>query len=265
MRSLTLGAAEVRVYADAGEVARQAARHFADLADKFVRQTGRFTVVLSGGSTPKAMFTLLAAAPFASSLPWPHIYFFWGDERSVPPNHADSNYRMAHETLLSKVPAPPQNIFRIPAEDEDHERAAANYSATIAQFFHPVATAPNTAPRFDLVFLGMGADGHTASLFPYTTALQINDRITVANYVEKFEAWRITLTAATINQARNLLFLVVGADKAEALQQVLSGVYQPEAYPSQLIKPVSGKMLWMVDETAMSVSMSPQSFQLIPD
>lgn len=253
MRSLTSGAAEVRVYADAGEVARQAARHFAALADQFVRQTGRFTVVLSGGSTPKAMFTRLAAEPFVSSLPWPHIYFFWGDERSVPPDHADSNYRTAHETLLSKVPVPSQNVFRIPAEDEDHERAALNYSATIVEFFQPIATAPSTdasLPRFDLVFLGMGADGHTASLFPGTSALQINDRLAVANYVEKLSAWRITLTAAAINQARNVVFLVTGADKAAPLRQVLDGADQPDVYPSQLIKPAAGVLIWMIDEAA---------------
>lgn len=253
MRTLRLGADEVRVYADAGEVAHEAARHFAALAGQFVRQTGRFTVVLSGGATPKAMFAALAAEPFASSLPWPHIYFFWGDERCVPPDHADSNYRMAHETLLAKVPVPPQNIFRVPAEDEDHEHAAANYSATIAQFFHPIATAPGTdagLPRFDLIFLGMGADGHTASLFPGTAALQINDRIAAANYVVKLAAWRITLTATVINQAHNVVFLVTGADKAAPLQQVLRGAYQPEVYPSQLIRPAGGVAVWMVDEAA---------------
>jgi 6-phosphogluconolactonase len=253
MRSLTFGPAEVHIYADAGEVAHQAARHFATLADQFVRETGRFTVVLSGGSTPKAMFAVLAAEPFASSLPWSHIYFFWGDERCVPPDHADSNYRMAHATLLAKVPVPPANIFRIPAEDPDHERAATNYSATIAQFFQTSATAhSNTAsqPQFDLFFLGMGADGHTASLLPGTAALQISNRIAVANYIAKLDAWRITLIATVINQARHVAFLVTGADKAAPLREVLSGAYQPAIYPSQLIKPVGGRIVWMVDEAA---------------
>lgn len=244
MRSLTLGAAAVHIYADPAEVAHAAARHFADLAQDCVRHTGRFTVALAGGSTPRALFALLAAEPFASSLPWSAIYFFWGDERCVPPGHADSNYRMAYETLLAKVPVPPQNIFRIPAEDEDHEQVAANYSTTIQQFF------ALTAPRLDLVFLGMGADGHTASLFPGTTALQINDRLAAANYVEKLAVWRITLTAAAINQARHVTFLVTGEDKAASLQSVLMGEYQPELYPSQLIKPADGSLLWMVDEAA---------------
>lgn len=246
MRSLTLGAAEVRIYANAAAVARAAADHFADLAEQSVRATGRFTVALSGGSTPRAMFALLASEPFAASLPWSAIHFFWGDERCVPPDHPDSNYRAAHETLLSKVPVPPANILRIPAEDADHERAAANYSTAIQQFFAPAA------PRFDLVFLGMGADGHTASLFPGTAALQITDRLAAANYVEKLNAWRITLTAAAINQAHNIAFLVTGADKAATLRDVLMGEHQPEIYPSQLIRPVAGKLLWMVDEAAAS-------------
>jgi 6-phosphogluconolactonase len=156
---------EVLIFADAAELAREAARRFAELAESFTNDAGRFTVALSGGSTPKAMFQILAEKPFADSLPWPSIYFFWGDERCVSPDHAESNYRMANETLLSKVPVPRENIFRIPAEDEDHERAAAIYSETLQTFF------AEERPDFDLVFLGMGADGHTASLFPGTTAL----------------------------------------------------------------------------------------------
>lgn len=243
MKDLMLGAAAIHIHSDPAAVAHAAAAHFATLAEQFVRATGRFTVALSGGSTPRALLALLADEPFASALPWPAIYFFWGDERCVPPDHPDSNYRMAYETLLAKVPVPPANIFRIPAEDADHERAAANYATSIQQFFAPAA------PRFDLVFLGMGADGHTASLFPGTAALQINDRLAVANHVEKLSAWRITLTAAAINQAHNIAFLVTGADKAATLRDVLMGAHQPELYPSQLIKPAAGT-LWMVDEAA---------------
>jgi 6-phosphogluconolactonase len=190
------------------------------------------------------MFQILAEKPYADTIPWRSIYFFWGDERCVPPDHADSNYRTADETLLSQVPIPRENIFRIPAEDEDHERAAANYSETLRKFFG------EERPSFDLVFLGMGADGHTASLFPGTRALHVNDRIAVANYVEKFQSWRITLTAATINRARNIIFLVAGADKAPALKEVIEGPRNPELYPSQLIEPSNGSLLWMVDEAA---------------
>jgi 6-phosphogluconolactonase len=199
------------------------------------------------------MFSILAAAPFHDTVPWSSIYFFWGDERWVAPDHADSNYRMARETLLSWVPVPEENIFRINAEIEDHERAASDYEQTLVAFFskQQTATAPlSNAPRFDLVFLGMGADGHTASLFPGTAALDADDRIAVANYVEKFSAYRITLTASTINNARNITFVVAGEDKAESLRAVLEGARDPKTYPSQLIRPRNGTLLWMVDEAA---------------
>jgi 6-phosphogluconolactonase len=235
---------EVLIFADAAELAREAARRFAGLAEAFTNDAGRFTVALSGGSTPKAMFQILAEKPFADSLPWPSIYFFWGDERCVPPDHAESNYRMANETLLSMVPVPRENILRIPAEDEDHERAAAIYSETLQTFF------AEEQPGFDLVFLGMGADGHTASLFPGTTALCADGGVAAANYVDKLQSWRITLTADAINRARNVIFLVAGADKAPALKEVIQGPRNPKQYPSQLILPSHGALLWMVDEAA---------------
>jgi 6-phosphogluconolactonase len=254
--------AQVRVYHDAGELALKAARHFARLADQYVVGSGRFTVALSGGATPRAMLARLAEAPFLDTVPWEAIYFFWGDERCVPPDHADSNYRMAWETLLSKVPVPSENIFRIPAEHSDPERAADEYAATLINFFTkhapPSGTAPLAGvPRFDLIFLGMGPDGHTASLFPGTPALHVTDKIVVANYVEKFKAHRITLTAPTINNARNVTFVVAGADKAEALHEVLEGAYQPELYPSQLIRPHQGSLLWMVEEAAAALLTQP--------
>jgi 6-phosphogluconolactonase len=247
--------AQVRVYRDAAEVALKAARHFARLADQYVVGSGRFTVALSGGSTPRAMFSLLAEAPFADTVPWASIYFFWGDERCVPPDHADSNYRMARETLLAKVPVPAENVFRIPAELPEPERAAQEYAETLRGFFARQPSASGTAPlagfpRFDLIFLGMGPDGHTASLFPGTAALGVSDQTVVANYVEKFKAHRVTLTAPAINNARNVTFVVAGPDKAEALAEVLEGEHRPELYPSQLIHPHHGSLLWMVDEAA---------------
>src|SRR5262245_14010515 len=247
MRTLRRSTHEVLICADAAELARDAARRFAEIAEAFTNDAGRFTVALSGGSTPKAMFQILAQKPFACALPWRSIYFFWGDERCVPPDHADSNFRMADETLLSKVPIPRENIFRIPAEDEDHHRAAANYSGTLQTFF------ADERPSLDLVFLGMGADGHTASLFPGTTALCAGDTIAVANYVDKLQSWRITLTADSINRARNIIFLVAGSDKATALKEVIEGPRNPEQYPSQLIEPYHGALLWMVDEAAASL------------
>lgn len=249
--------ARVRIYRDPEELALKAARLFARLADQYVIGCGKFTVALSGGSTPKAMFSVLAAGPFLDTVPWASIHFFWGDERCVPPDHADSNYRMTREALLSRVPVPQENVFRIPAELPDPESAAQEYTATLTRFFlaapgaNRTGTAPlSSAPRFDLVFLGMGPDGHTASLFPHSAALQAGEQIAVANYVEKFKAHRITLTAATINNARNVTFLAAGADKSETLKNVLEGSYQPDVYPSQLIHPRNGTLLWMVDEAA---------------
>jgi 6-phosphogluconolactonase len=247
--------AQVRVYRDADELALKAARYFARLADQYCVGCGRFTVALSGGSTPRKMFSILAQEPFLDTMPWSSIFLFWGDERFVPPDHSDSNYRMAYETLLMKAPVPPENIFRVPTEIGDPARAAEEYSATLTQFFLTGAKRSETAPlsnvpRFDLVLLGMGPDGHTASLFPHTSALHDGERIAVANYVEKLNAHRITLTAATINNARNVTFVVAGDDKAEALKNVIEGSYLPEVYPSQLIRPRNGTLLWMVDEAA---------------
>jgi len=238
---------QTEVYDNPQELAWAAALRFAGMAEQCVSERGKFTVALSGGSTPRAMLALLAQKPFADSLPWNSIYFFWGDERCVPPDHADSNYRMAREALLAKVAVPQENIFRVHAEDQNHEQAADTYSATIRQFFN------SETPQFDLIFLGMGADGHTASLFPGTAALQITDRIAAANFVEKLTAWRITLTAQTINHARQVIFLVAGEEKAAVLKEVLEGKRQPETYPSQLIHPVSQSLLWMLDEAAASL------------
>jgi 6-phosphogluconolactonase len=261
-RTLTKGNAEIRVYHDGGELAAEAARYFARIADKYVLENGSFAVALSGGSTPRKMFELLAQEPFLSSMPWSSIYFFWGDERCVPPDHPDSNYRMACEALLSKAPVPPEHVYRIPAEMDDPDMAAEIYERQILKELgrcgeHYLSSgrreegvSVKKMPCFDLILLGMGADGHTASLFPRTAALGARDRIVVANYVEKFNAYRITLTPDAINNARGVTFVVAGDDKAEALKTVLEGERRPEDYPSQLIRPRDGKLLWMIDEAA---------------
>ncbi len=196
---------------DSAELALKAARHFARLADQYVLGNGRFTVALAGGSTPKAMYSLLARAPFLDTVPWQSVFFFFGDERTVPPEHAESNFRMASESLLSKVPVPPDNVFRIAGEEADPHRAAALYETQLTSFFSP------GVPRLDLVLLGLGTDGHTASLFPHSEALKSTDHYAVANFVEKFQGYRITLTAKTINLACNVTFLVSGNDKAESI------------------------------------------------
>jgi 6-phosphogluconolactonase len=213
-----------------------------------VAQRGRFTIALSGGSTPRNLYTLIAANASAG-LPWDQMFFFWGDERHVPPDDPDSNYRMAKESLLSKIPVPPANIFRIPAENPDAAAAAEIYEQTLRKFF---AVAPGEFPRFDLILLGMGPDGHAASLFPETAALQEKSRLVVANWVEKLGTSRITFTLPLLNAARRVAFLVSGTDKAAALHEVLEGNAPADKYPSKLVQPTEGKLIWFVDRAAAS-------------
>lgn len=248
-RILNTGGHGIRVYSGPDELALKAARSFARLADQYVLGSGRFTVALSGGSTPKVMFQLLAAEPFKETVPWQYIYFFWGDERAVPPDHAESNYRMAYTNLLQHVPVPPDQIFRMPADQSNLNAAAQDYAQTLRS----VAGTSTGFPVLDLVMLGMGADGHTASLFPRTEALNPTDQLVVANRVEKLDAYRLTLTAPAINAARNIRFLIAGADKADALREVLIGDRNPQRYPSQMIHPSDGSLLWMVDEAAAAL------------
>jgi 6-phosphogluconolactonase len=209
---------------------------------------GRFTIALSGGSTPKSLYNLLATNA-KSLLPWDRMFFFWGDERHVPPTDAESNYRMAEETMLSKIPVTPGNVFRVPAENPDAAEAAHAYEETLRKFF---ALEPGQFPRFDLILLGMGPDGHTASLFPETAALLEKSRLVVANWVEKFKTSRITFTLPVLNAARVIAFLISGTDKAEALKAVLESNAPGEQYPSKLVRPDDGKLIWLVDRAAAS-------------
>ena len=218
-----------------------------DAADA-VAQRGRFTIALSGGSTPRNLYTLIAANASAS-LPWDQMFFFWGDERHVPQSNPESNYRMARETLLSKTPVPAANIFPVPAENPDASAAAESYEQTLRRFF---GVASGEFPRFDLILLGMGPDGHTASLFPETAALQEKSRLVVANRVEKLKTSRITFTLPVLNAARCVAFLVSGTDKAAVLREVLEGNAPAEKYPSKLVRPSGGKLIWFVDRAAAS-------------
>ncbi|HYL79732.1 MAG TPA: 6-phosphogluconolactonase, partial [Candidatus Acidoferrum sp.] len=209
-----------------------------------------FTVALSGGSTPKALFRLLAGegdGSFRGRVPWNRAQVFWGDERHVPPDHPDSNYRMTYDTLLSRVPVPPENIHRIRTEDPDADKVAESYERTLRSVFR---LAEGQLPRFDLVLLGMGPDGHTASLFPGTPALHERKRLVVGQWVEKLQTHRITLTPPVLNNAALVVFLVSGAEKAETLRAVLLGEYQPERFPAQLVRPTGGRLLWLVDRAA---------------
>jgi 6-phosphogluconolactonase len=237
---------QIRVVDSPPALFQAAAGELTAQAESAIQRHGRFTVALSGGSTPKALYSLLATSGL-KRLAWDRMCFFWGDERHVPPDDPESNYRMVLESLLSKVPVPAANIFRVPAENPDASRAAEAYQRTLQDFFHPP---PGQFPRFDLILLGMGPDGHTASLFPGTRALQEKSRLVVANWVEKFKTDRITLTLPVLNHGAVVLFLVSGADKAPALREVLEGNQPGELYPSKLIRPLDGELIWLADKAA---------------
>jgi 6-phosphogluconolactonase len=235
---------EIRVMNSPVEVFEAAASEFSTLAVSAVNARGRFTVALSGGSTPKSLYALLASGSI--SVPWDKTYFFFGDERHVPPDDPESNFRMTRETgLLTRVPD--GNVFRVLAEETDADAAARSYEQTLRQFFSVRA---GEFPRFDLVLLGLGPDGHTASLFPGTAALNENSRLVVANWVEKFQTYRITLTLPVLNRAACVTFLVCGADKAGMVREVLQD--DQANLPSQKVLPVDGRLLWLMDRAAAS-------------
>jgi len=236
---------EIKIAPDAVTLAHEAAQEFHRLAEAAVQQQGRFAVALSGGNTPRSVYSLLASEP--KQLPWERIHIFFGDERHVPPDHPDSNFRMASESLLSKVPIPEKNIHRIHAE-LDAEPAAAEYDQDLRDFFGLVNQG---WPRFDLIFLGIGEDGHTASLFPGSKALTETSSRVTANWVEKFKTFRITLTFPVLNHAAEVVFLVSGASKAQILSEILRPGVQK--YPAQSVQPQNGRLLWLVDEDAGSL------------
>lgn len=239
---------EIRKLTTPQELFEAAAEEVGRAASEAVTQRGRFTIALSGGSTPRNLYNLLATNA-RSSLPWEQMFFFWSDERHVPPTDPDSNYRMADEAMLAKIPVPAGNVFRVPAENPDAAAAAAIYEQTLRKLFSLPA---EPMPRFDLILLGMGPDGHTASLFPETPALRENSRLVVANWVEKLKTSRLTFTLPVINAARCVAFLVSGADKAPALRAVLESDAPGEQYPAKLVRPVDGRLVWLVDRAAAS-------------
>ena len=239
---------EIRTLTTPQELFAAAAEVVVGAATDAVAQRGRFTIALSGGSTPKSLFNLLATNA-RTVLPWERMFFFWGDERHVPPTDPDSNYRMAEETMLSKVPVPPGNVFRMAAENPDAAAVAEEYEKTLRKFF---ALEPGQVPVFDLILLGMGPDGHTASLFPGTAGLQEKSRLVIANWVEKMKTSRLTFTLPVLNAARCVTFLVSGTDKAAVLRTVLEGDVPAEQYPAKLVRPTDGKLIWLVDRAAAS-------------
>ncbi len=242
---------EYSVAADAAALAARAADHFVEQAERAVASRGRARIAISGGSTPKATFALLAdpARPWRARMPWDRIELFWVDERCVPPEDAESNYRMTREALLEHVPLDPRQIHRMEGELEP-EVAAARYESELRNSFRLEGA---ETPRFDLIALGMGPDGHTASLFPYTEAIHEMGRLVTANHVPQKDTWRITLTWPVINQASSVFFLIGGADKAQVLKEVLTGPRDPERLPSQLIRPASGILMMILDRTAAAL------------
>jgi 6-phosphogluconolactonase len=232
------------------EVSREAAARFQRLASESVAAAGRFSVALSGGSTPHALYELLAEAPFRETIDWSRVHLFWGDERFVPADHPDSNFRMAREAFIGRVPIPAENVHPIPTEGGDPEACAAQYEETLRRFFAPLE---GEVPSFDLILLGLGADGHTASLFPGSPALGEDHRLVLAAYVQKLDAWRLTLTPPILRGARHVIFLVCGPDKAATLQEVLEGPYDPHRLPAQLVRPEEGDLTWLLDQAAASL------------
>ncbi len=237
----------IRVYPASQSLLEAAARHLLHHARQAIQERNVFSLALAGGSTPKGLYALLAAPPFYSQLDWRKIRFFWGDERHVPPDHADSNYRMAHEVLLRHLPVSMTQIHRVPSELPDARTIAERYEAVLRRSFN---VPEPEIPRFDFILLGMGQDGHTASLFPGPQVVHATNRLVAAPWVEKFQAYRITFNPVLLNHARHVTFLISGAEKAETLHAVLEGPFQPDALPAQIIRPRAGTLTWFVDQEA---------------
>jgi 6-phosphogluconolactonase len=232
----------VRTYADAAEAARAGAERFAEAAREAVRARGRFAAALSGGSTPHALYALLAEEPFRSAVPWEGVHLFWGDERCVPPGHPRSNYRMAREVLLSRVPLPRANVHRIAGELPPWGATAA-YERTLRAFFG------DGPPRLDLVHLGVGEDAHTASLFPFSPALHERERWAVPALHSSGE-WRVTLTRPVLAAAARVEVLLTGGAKARVARTVICGALDPLRLPAQLVRSLPGEVLWILDRAA---------------
>lgn len=240
---------ELIICRDTEELYGKAAERFVKLAQRAVQDAGRFTVALSGGSTPRGLYALLATAEYRERIPWSQVHLFWGDERCVPPDHPESNYRTVAESLLSKIEIPESNVHRMAGEKEP-KLAAAEYEAELKNFFHLSAGA---LPRFDLILLGLGEDGHTASLFPGSDALTDAERLVAAVYVEKLKSHRLTLTLPVLNNAAQIIFLVAGESKSAILREVLRANPLSSNLPAAKVQPVNGQLTWLVTQDAGAV------------
>ena len=233
---------EIKINPTPEALATAAADFFRSSAQQAIAERGRFVVALSGGSTPKRLFGILSSEPYISEIDWSNCYFFFGDERYVAHDHVDSNYRMSKENLFDHIPCPAKNIFAITTNSEDADIDAKRYEQSVFEQL-------GKTHSFDLIYLGLGPDGHTASLFPNTSALQERTRIVVAVYVEKFESWRITFTYPLINSARHVMFLAEGDSKAEILHEILED--KNTTYPAQEIRATTA-LHWYLDQRAAS-------------
>lgn len=234
---------KVLVAPDAHALIEANAEMIVQCAADAIKARGRFTIALSGGSTPKPLYALFATDPWRNRIDWSKTHFFWGDERWVPSTSNQSNYKMAYDAWLSKVPVPEDNIHRIQTDRGEPEEAAEEYENLIRQFF-------GENPRFDFNLLGIGTNGHTASLFPGRPTLQVRDRLVVADNIPEVHMWRITFTVPLINDSRTIEFLVSGADKSAILKEVLRGPHEPARLPSQLIRASNGSLIWLMDAPA---------------
>lgn len=237
----------LKIFEDATALSHFAAGHFVSVVENSIQERGFSSVALSGGSTPKHMYSLLASDRYIQKINWERVHLFWGDERCVPPDHEQSNFFTAKQIMLEHVPIPQKNVHRIKGELA-LDQAAAEYEMELRSFFSGTAE-----PRFDLILLGLGDDAHTASLFPGTDALRVRKAWFVANFVPKLHDWRLTLTPMAINAAAQVTFLVTGTLKAVSLCHVIQSPYQPELYPAQIVQPTKGGLLWLVDREAASL------------
>jgi len=238
---------KITIFPDGEQLSHAAARYVMQVTNEALAARGRFTIALSGGSTPKKLYGLLALEPYRNQIDWTKAEVFWGDERCVPPDNAESNYHLAHEVMLSKLPIPADQIHRMPADESDWVAASATYEQELRRVF-----GTSGIPSFDQIQLGLGPEAHTASLFPHQASLREMERLVIPVTVPKPPPPRLTFTPPILNAAKHILFLVTGAEKADAVRAVLEGDYQPEEYPAQIVRPTQGEVTWMLDTAAAS-------------
>jgi 6-phosphogluconolactonase len=239
---------DVTIFPDGGQLSVAAAEYIVRVAQESIATHGRFTLALSGGSTPRKLYAMLADEPYRGQIDWALVEIFWSDERCVPADDAESNYHLAQEVMLSKLPIAASQIHRVPADEPDREAASLAYTKEMQRVF-----GTDGIPQFDLIQLGMGPEGHTASLFPHQASLTEQQRLIMSVTVPKPPPPRLTFTPPLLNAAIHILFLVTGPDKSEAVQAVLEGPKQPEEYPAQIVQPSDGEVTWMLDKAAAAL------------